>query len=333
VSGDSRSAEVQAALVSSAAQFARNAVGAYLDEEYEVFLMHAATASEHLLKASLCGRSVALIAEATRSDDRHFRSLAALLGLELPARGPVARQPERAAQSIRTIGAEEALRRVGAFMPRLTGARENEGLRELFAQRNGVVHLGEVAARSDAVRLRSPFVAACELLLADIGHEPRRFWGENHEIAARWAQQADDEAEQAVHDKLDAARRRYELGAGGIAPMVMYEHLMRDHDPLTEAIIDCPACGLPCTVSGYPEEAAAGAEAAFELLVTNLDCAACHLYLSGSDLPRAGVPSRVPLPGVDERMVNEFYEEELGPRDDEPPTRAPSDRDQDDNGS
>ena len=178
---DSRSADVQAALVNSASQFARNAVAEYLEDQYEVFLVHAATASEHLLKASLCARSVALIAESSGNHERHFRSLAALLDIDIPAP-----PTEPVPQSIRTIGAEVALVRASRFVAGLSyQGRQSKGLRELFAERNGVVHLGQAAAREDADRLRWPFVSACELLLADIRHDPARYWGTNYDTAAR----------------------------------------------------------------------------------------------------------------------------------------------------
>jgi hypothetical protein len=53
---DARSEQVQTALIASAGQFATSAVDAYLDERFDAFLMHAATTSEHLLKASLCAQ-------------------------------------------------------------------------------------------------------------------------------------------------------------------------------------------------------------------------------------------------------------------------------------
>jgi hypothetical protein len=98
---------------------------------------------------------VALIAD--RIDD--FRSLVALLGLELPEGSRGRRAPPRSA---RTIGPREALTRAGAFLPALGDGRERRGLEELFEQRNNVGHLGATAARDEAERLRGPFVAACD---------------------------------------------------------------------------------------------------------------------------------------------------------------------------
>ena len=268
--------------------------------------MQAATASEHLLKASLCGRSVALIAQAAREGE-HFRSLIALLAIDASGQSGAAKRASAASESIRTIGAEEALRRVAHFVPTFKNGPVHDGLRALFAQRNGVVHLGEAAARNDALRLRLSFVAACEQLLADIGSDASRFWRRHEELAARWGQESRSDTEQAVHDKVDAAKRRFELMGDVVTPASMYDRLSFLHEEFTDAIVDCPVCGVPCHATGYPETAPADLDEAVALFVTCLWCDVCALHLSAGELQLAGAPLIVPLPNVSTGELDDFY--------------------------
>jgi hypothetical protein len=304
---DARSAEVQRVLIDSASQFARHAIDAYLEEHYEVFLVHAATASEHLLKASLCGRSVALIAQAAREGE-HFRSLVALLAIDASGQSGAAKRASAASESIRTIGAEEALRRVAHFVPTFENGPVHDGLRALFTQRNGVVHLGEAGARNDAQRLRLSFVAACQQLLADIGSDASRFWRPHEELAARWGQDARSETERSVHDKVDAAKRRFQLVGDVVTPASMYDRLSFLREEFTDAIVDyCPACRLPCHATGYPDTAPADLDEDVALFVTDLWCDVCGLHLTRGELQLAGAPLFVPLPNVSTGELDDFY--------------------------
>jgi hypothetical protein len=238
-----------------------------------------------------------------------------LLGLEVadvPRRARVA----TTRHSVRTIGANDALQRVGAFIPRLSGGREREGLAELFGQRNGVVHLGDVAARDEALNVRGPFITASELLLTDLEQDPAGFWGRNHGTAARWAKDAQDEADQAVQDLLESSRRRFRLRWGSLFSQDVEqrraaerERLQR-RDPVSEAVVDCPACGMPCLITGNPADSAPEDDSAYDLEVELLQCDMCGLALiERDDVERAGVPVQVPLPDVDEDMINQYYDD------------------------
>src|SRR4051794_7092978 len=187
-------------------------------------------------------------------------------------------------ESIRTIGAEDALRRVAHFLPTFKNGSLHDDLRALFAQRNGVVHLGEDAARKDALRLRLSFVAACEQLLSDVGSDASRFWWPHEEVAARWNQDARSEAEQAVQDKLDAANRRFQLTGDVVTPASVYDRLSFLRDELSDSIVECPVCGLPCLARGYPETAPADLDAAVALFVEGLSCDVCGLQLNAGEL-------------------------------------------------
>jgi hypothetical protein len=86
-------------LLASSQAFAQSALGAYVDEQWEVFHLHLATAVEHLLKSVLARANPLFIA-----DGRRFDSLLHFAGMSQGAATP----PSAA----RTITVGEALERV-----------------------------------------------------------------------------------------------------------------------------------------------------------------------------------------------------------------------------
>ncbi len=121
---------VSAGLLRSSSAFARSAIAAYVDESWDVFYLHLATAVEQLVKSALAQVHPSFIADTTGS----FDSLLHLCGM-----GDRARTPDFVS-AVRTISVTEALKRVG----RVVDGYQEPGtlVYVLLDTRNEIVHAG-----------------------------------------------------------------------------------------------------------------------------------------------------------------------------------------------
>jgi hypothetical protein len=153
--------QLSAQLVASSGTFARSALQAQHDDN-RVFLLHAATALEHLAKAVLAARRPSLI---VATND--FESLLHACGESGFARRPRAK--------MRTIAAGDAIGRAGRFVPTVEALVPD--LELLILVRNGIAHLGEASA-SDADDVLVAYLKASEELRDTLDVDRSSYWGE-----------------------------------------------------------------------------------------------------------------------------------------------------------
>jgi hypothetical protein len=292
-----------ARLARSSGDFARSALGAVPEGEHSVFLLHAATALEHLAKAVLAARDPSLIAVASKDN---FESLLHLVG-----QGQHAKPRSR----VRTIGAREAMERAARFAPECAGLMDD--LRLLIWVRDGIAHLADASAATvDEVLV--PYLKASEELRQALGIDRSVYWGGFTDVVDSALREHIEQARLRVDSALAVARaefarrfaefdettRKAVLNAieAGYSPM-KYE----------EQLLECPACETLALVSGtldtdfdedwdHHEGVLLGVHlAAVTFIPTGLSCHACHLELNGRDeMDAAGVAEPWDLEDVDE---------------------------------
>lgn len=297
-------------LTESSSQFARSALQALADASHATFLLHAATALEHLAKAVLADRHPSLIVSA-----RDFDSLLHACGQSAHARQPRSR--------MRTIGAQESVERVAHLVPRIGNLAED--LELLIRVRNGVVHLGELSA-TDTSDVLVAYLKASEELRDALDIERAEYW-------QGFASLVDS----ALKEHVTQARLRAETALA--AARAEFERRFRDFDDVAreatlraieasyvlgskyqEQLVDCPACGTQAYVygslktdweaewDGDPEDPhPSHVHLTVTFIPSSLGCHACHLELHDEDeLYAAGIDSSWELEDVDER---DFYED------------------------
>src|SRR5436190_8615155 len=142
----------------SAMRFAESALEGFLSEDYQLFLVHAATAAEQIGKARLAAIHPTLIV-----DPKNVDSL-------LHAAGALSNAP----QQIRTISFRETVDRLIRIEPEMAEFRTRIGL--LADIRNGVVHLGQLGEAVVARSVLVPFLRFTDACVVGIGSEPEQLW-------------------------------------------------------------------------------------------------------------------------------------------------------------
>jgi predicted transcriptional regulator len=203
-----------------------------------VFLLHAATALEHLAKAVLAARHPSLI---VATND--FESLLHACGESGFARRPRAK--------MRTIGAGEAVARAGRFVPRLEALVPD--LQLLILVRNGVAHLGE-AATNDADEVLVPYLKASEELRGALDEDRASYWGEFLDLVDSALKENVEKARLRIQTALALARQEFEKRFGALDSTTR-EAMLRviefgyTPDKYDEQLLECPACNTPALVS------------------------------------------------------------------------------------
>lgn len=295
---------LSARLARSSGEFAVSALAAMSDGKHSVFLLHAATALEHLAKAVLAARSPSLIAVAGKDN---FESLLLLLG-ETKVATPGAK--------IRTIGAREALDRAGRFAPECASLVED--LRLLIWVRDGVVHLADASSAS-VEEVLVPYLKASEELRELLGIDRDVYWDRFLDLVDQALKEHVEQVHLRVEAALAVARSEFERRFGDLgddAKKIVLTAIEESYSPkekYEEQLIECPACGTPAVVFGslreeldedwdHREGVLLGVHLASVLFTpTSLRCHACHLELSGRDeMDAAGIEPWY-LEDVDER--------------------------------
>jgi hypothetical protein len=302
---------VKEELQNSASEFGQSALHAYLDKNWAVFLLHAATSLEHLLKASLASRHAALIAAAD------FDSL--LHACEL---SPHAHTP---ASLMKTIGARDALERCGRLIPSIDILKKELNL--LVDVRNGVVHLGHVDKQA-AKQTLTPFLKASDHLLSYIRADKPAHWGDLQDLVTARLSDSIKESEVRAMEAVTSAKVEFGRRFGGIADTTLRDGLLKSiestYSPAKyeEQLVDCPSCGRLALVSGAyevewepdydyadGESFIAGVYPVVTFYPGHLSCRVCELELDGEDeLETAGIKKSWELEDIDSR---DFYEPEL----------------------
>jgi hypothetical protein len=219
------------AFYDSALQFARTALEAHHNEDYRRVALDAGTALEHLAKAALASRSLALLA-----DLRHESSVASLAWL---LKVKDAKPPAR----IRSISLWEALLRVRPFV---SSAATQDDLRTLVDMRDGVVHAAQDAEME--ARVLTAFVQQADALLADLGRARSDFWAGQQMVVDALLADATDKVAHRVAIKLAAAEASFAHEYGSMDPqvarMVRIAREVSMTAPLApdESVMRCPVC-------------------------------------------------------------------------------------------
>jgi len=305
--------DLSARLARSSGEFARSALGAMAEGRHSVFLLHAATALEHLAKAVLAARHPSLIATASSNN---FESLLHLVG-----EGQHAKPKSR----IRTIGAQEAIERAARFAPECIALLED--LRLLIWVRDGVVHLADASAAT-VEEVLVPYLRASEELRDALGLDRSAYWGDFIDVVDSALREHVKEARLRVESALAVARAEFARRYGDLdektkaAMVAAIEASYFPLDKYEEQLLDCPACGTPALVSGildldydedwdHREGILVGVHlAGVTFIPRRLGCRACGLELDGrEELEATGIEQPWELKDVDER---DFFE---GPED------------------
>lgn len=278
-------------LAGSSSAFAVSALAAMSDGKHSVFLLHAATALEHLAKAVLAARHPSLIAVAHKDN---FESLLLLVG-ETKAAKPGAK--------IRTIGAQEALGRAGRYAPECISLMDD--LRLLIWVRDGVAHLADASSASvDEVLV--PYLKASENLREVLGIDKGLYWGAFRDLVDRALKEAVEQARLRVEAALVVAREGFEqrfAEVGEDTKKAVLAAIEESYSPekYEEQLVPCPACGTTALVAGtlneeydedwdHREGVLLGVHFLVQFIPTGLLCRACHLKLTGRDeMDAAGV--------------------------------------------
>lgn len=276
------------------------------DGKHATFLLHAATALEHLAKAVLAARHPSLIIAA-----EDFDSLLHACGEPSFARRPRAK--------IRTITAGKAIERAGRFVPAVDNLVGD--LELLILVRNGVAHLGE-ASESDAEDVLVPYLKASEEFRGALDLDRAAYWGEFIDLVDSALKEHVQKARLRVETALAVARKEFEKRFGALdeaTRQAVFRAIEASHRPAKydEQLLECPACDTLALVSGslstdYDEDwdHHEGVLLNVHLIVTfipgYLSCSACDLELDGrEELDAAGVGQSWVLDDVDEA---DFYD-------------------------
>ena len=294
--------QLKAQLSGSSATFARSALQAQHDD-HRVFLLHAATALEHLAKAVLAARHPSLI---VATND--FESL-----LHACGESAVARRPR---SKMRTINAADAIARAARFVPTVEALAPD--LELLILVRNGVAHLGEASSgrrRRCACSVPEDFRGAPR---AALKLDRAAYWGEFVDLVESALKENVEKVRLRVETALAIARQEFEKRFGELdeaTRQAMLRVIEAGYAPekYDEQLLDCPACGTPALTFGsvkvemdedwdHHEGVLIGVQPYFTFIPNRLRCSACGLELDGRDeLDAAGIAEPWQLEDVDER--------------------------------
>lgn len=277
-------------LASSSSEFAKSALGAMSDGKHSVFLLHAATALEHLAKAVLARRHPALIAVASKDN---FDSLLLLMG-DVQYATPKSK--------IRTIGAREALERAARFAPDCAALMKD--LRFLISVRDGVAHLADASA-ADVDEVLIPYLKASEVIREELGIDRSTYWGSFTDLVDSALKEYVEQARLRVDAALAVARAEFERRFAELdeTTKVVVDAIEASYSPdkYEEQLIECPACGTLALASGtlkeefdedwdHHEQVLLNVHLLVLFIPTGLLCRACYLKLNGRDeMDAAGV--------------------------------------------
>jgi hypothetical protein len=294
---------LSARLARSSSEFAVSALGAMSDGKHSVFLLHSATALEHLAKAVLAAQHPSLIAVAAKDN---FESLLHLVG-ETKVAKPGAK--------VRTIGAREALERAGRYASECASLIDD--LRPLILVRDGVAHLADASSASvDEVLV--PYLKASEDLREVLKIDRAVYWDGFVDLVDQALKENVEQARLRVEAALAVARAEYErrfMELDDDVRKVVITAIEEGYYPLAEyeqQLHDCPACGTEAIVFGtlreeYDEDwddregVLLNVHLTVWFVPTGLLCRACHLELRGRDEMKAVGMGEVTQLDVDER--------------------------------
>ncbi len=292
-------------------RYAAMAMGDRFDKRWQDFFLHAGIALELMAKSYLASLDTTFIADA-----RSFESL-------LHAAG---RKSLAGTSKFRTIGAHEAVRRVGLMLP--TVANEASDVADLIEARNGVAHLGSIGEAA-AERALLAWFRVTRQMLGQAGWDEAKYWGEYAEMVDARLTESADAARARVPELLAAAKRIFQQRYGEL-PEDIRETYLRTVQPevstLEEQTIDCPACESLALLEGHStwswepdvdniddEAIVVGIYPLVEFFPSLLHCKACDLDLEGLDeLVAAGLDDSMNVDDdkINESLLQDYYAED-----------------------
>jgi hypothetical protein len=227
-------------LAQSSGGFARSALQALPDGNHATFLLHAATALEQLAKAVLAAVHPSLIIKAG-----DFDSLLHACGDERAFWG-------LGRSRVRTITADDAIKRAGRLVPSLVTLKDD--LDVLIDVRNGVAHLGE-SSQIDAEAVLVSYLKASEDLRAELDLDRVEYWGQFVDLVDTALIEHVKQARIRVETALAAARHEFERRFGALddvtrASMLLIIEAGYKLDKYDEQLLKCPVCGTQAAVYG-----------------------------------------------------------------------------------
>lgn len=229
-------------LYQSAKQFTESVIVAYDRGEAHVFLLHAGTALEHLLKARLAELNPALIAKRD-----HVPSLVWFADEQKHSVHPA---------EMRTITLDEALSLVTAIKVPIGLYRDDIGTVREY--RNGVAHFG-ASDHSVANRVLPAFLNTLIVLARELGQTETDLFGAYDEFVRSQLEEHYAEEERDFAGRVAQARVRFQAEHGDIDKATL-AHLhqlaeMRWHrQSIDDQLVDCPVCCLPAYAGGDLEQ-------------------------------------------------------------------------------
>lgn len=216
---------------------------------------------------------------------------------------------------MRTIGAADALTRVGQFVPGLDNSKASWA--HIFDVRNGIVHGGVHLPINDSLLV--PFFSTCDDILRALSIGDREaFWGDFLSLVEAHLRDYMEIAKIAAAEALATARSQFSHRYDSMSPTASREAIAAIErayivEKYLQSLTKCPACGYTALASGSYEVTWAadweyGDDAPTDdrgLIVTfspgSLKCRVCDLRLSGKDeLVASGVPDAWRIEDADE---------------------------------
>ena len=300
-------------LLQSAQLFVCSALAAYDAGEAHIFLLHAGTALEHLLKARLADLNPVLI-----SKRDHVASLVWFADETKHAVHPL---------GMRTITLDESLSLVTALNVPISAYRDKVTNLQHF--RNGVAHFG-VIDHTTSYAILPAFLHTVIVLLNELDVSDSAFFGAYDEFVSSQLAQHRSQEERDYEGRVAQAKMRF-LSEHGQLEAPALEHLgqlaeMRWHRrSLEDQLVDCPVCGLPAYTEGILEQVdwdvdfdregnPEGASVVLQFQAADLRCPTCGLVLDTASLVNmSGALENWELSDGDyDAFMRDMYEEERG---------------------
>jgi hypothetical protein len=264
-------------LLQSASRLARSGYAAFAAGDAHLFVLHSATAVEHLVKAALAAAHPVLIA-----DLRSEPSVVHLLGLKAI--------PEN---QVRTVSCREAFARARRTL-RLRTADPS-----LIDLRDALVHFGHTPDASVVEEALAGYLVVTDDLLRLLDRSDEDYWVQAVDAVRARLSSSHDAVLRFVQDLLVDARGRGRALEASLDPATVQLMVGSQLDRPEEQLVECPACGFEAAiVAGDLEEEAHADDYDDEgsvssvywsvtMTPTALRCVVCRLELHGVDQLRA----------------------------------------------